>query len=356
MLERVAAVPGVASAGTTQTTFMPNESMQTGLYVEGRPIDIAASDTANIRHITPGYFTTLRVRIVDGRPIDDRDQLGTTPVCVVSDDFARQFWPHQRAIGHRVRRNGPTAPWMTVVGVAGDVMDAGAGVKAGPTLYIPYLQNNTATARVTLVVATRGDPLASAGVVQRAIWSVDPNQAATRVGRLEDLLVTSASDQRFRTVLLTIFAASGMLLALVGVYGVAAAAVSARRWEAAGTAGARRTTWRAGRENGSRHHRCGGRGRPRRGAAVRRFRPHPPAAALRNERRRYPDNRRCCRRDERRRGRRGVASGAAHCDGVADDRDEGDLEAVGDYLSLTSLSTRCPVTVSPTWPVTVSPT
>jgi len=232
IVARVAAIPGVRSAGTTQTTFMPNESMQTGLYVDGRPADPAAADTANIRHVTPGYFRTLRVPIVDGRPIDDRDRLGAAAVCMVSADFARQFWPHESAVGHLVRRSGAAAPWMRIVGVAGDVMDTGAGVAAGPTLYVPYLQNNTRTARVTLVVSTTGDPLASATAVRRAIWSIDRDQPVDRVARLTDLLVTSAGDQRFRTVLLGLFAISGLLLALVGVYGVTAATVAAGRWEA----------------------------------------------------------------------------------------------------------------------------
>ncbi|HEV3141554.1 MAG TPA: FtsX-like permease family protein, partial [Vicinamibacterales bacterium] len=232
MVERVSLIPGVVSAGTTQTTFMPNESMQTGLYVEGRPIDPAAADTSNIRHVTAGYFRTLRVPVVEGRAIDDRDRPGSQSVCMVSADFARQFWPRESAIGHRVRRLGATAAWMTIVGVAADVMDAGAGVKPGPTLYVPYLQNNTPTARVTLVAWTRGDPLASASAVRQAIWSIDPNQPVDRVGRLNDLLVTSAGDQRFRTMLLGIFAVSGLLLALVGVYGVTAASVAAQRWEA----------------------------------------------------------------------------------------------------------------------------
>ena len=232
IVERVAAMPGVRAAGTTQTTFMPNESMQTGLYVDGRPVDPASADTANIRHVTPGYFAALRVPMVEGRAIDDRDRIGTPPVCMVSADFARQFWPGASALGRRVRRSGSTAAWMTIVGVAGDVMDAGAGVKAGPTLYVPYLQNNTATARVTLVVSIAGDPLAWTQAVRQAIWSIDPNQPVDRAGRLTDVLAASAGEQRFRTVLLALFAVSGLLLALVGVYGVAAAAVGAQRWEA----------------------------------------------------------------------------------------------------------------------------
>src|SRR5205823_4717887 len=159
---------------------------QTGMFVEGRPIDPAATEAANIRHVTAGYFKTLRVPVVEGRAIDDRDRSGMPMVCMVSADFARTYWPHQSALGHRVRRLSATAPWLTIVGVAADVMDVGAGVKPGPTLYVPYLQQNTPTARVTLVAWTRGDPLASAQAVRQAIWSVDPNQPVDRVGRLND--------------------------------------------------------------------------------------------------------------------------------------------------------------------------
>jgi putative ABC transport system permease protein len=231
LVDRVAAVPGVVAAGTTQTTFMPNESMQTLMFLDGRTIEGSEPDTANIRHITPGYFRSLLVPIVDGRAIDERDQIGTPPVCVVSAAFARQFWPGQRAIGHRVRRTGATAQWMAVVGVAGDVMDAGAGVNPGPTLYVPYLQVNTATARITLIVRASGDPLAIANAVRQAIWSVDPLQPVDRVGRLDHLLIASAGDERFRTVLVGMFALIGVALALVGVHGVTAAAVASRTRE-----------------------------------------------------------------------------------------------------------------------------
>jgi len=232
MLERVSAIPGVASAGTTQTTFMPNESMQTALYTDSRPVLPDTADSAHIRHVTPGYFSALGVAVVAGRPIDDRDRLGAPMVCMISAEFARQFWPKESAVGHRVRRSGAAAQWMTIVGVAADVMDEGAGVKPGPTLYVPYLQSNTATARVTLVVRAHGDPIASSQSVRQAIWSVDPDQPVDRLGRLTDVMSTSAGDQRFSTVLLAIFAGSGLLLALVGVYGVAAASVTAQRWEA----------------------------------------------------------------------------------------------------------------------------
>jgi predicted permease len=231
LIDQVAGVPGVIAAGSTQTTFMPNESMQTLMFLDGRTIEAGEPDSANIRHVTPGYFRALVVPIVDGRAIDDRDQIGTPPVCVVSASFARTFWPRQNPIGHRVRRTGPTAQWMTVVGVAGDVMDAGAGINPGPTLYVPYLQANTPTARVSLVVRTAGDPMSMTGAIRQAIWSVDPLQPVDRVDSLDRLIVASAGDERFRTVLVAMFAVIGLALALVGVHGVTAAAVASRTRE-----------------------------------------------------------------------------------------------------------------------------
>lgn len=231
MLERVSALPGVVAAGTTQTTFLPNQSMQTGVWIEGRPIDAEHIESTHIRHSTPGYFQALRVPLVEGRALEGRDRIGTPPVCVVSARFAKRFWPNESAIGHRLRRLGTTAPWMTIVGIASDVMDIGLGVQQGPTLYVPYLQQNTPTAGVTLVVRTLGDPLAFGRDIERAIWSVDPGQPVDRIARLSDVLVDSTGDQRFRTILLGAFASAGLLLALVGIYGVTAAAVKARTWE-----------------------------------------------------------------------------------------------------------------------------
>jgi putative ABC transport system permease protein len=231
-LARIDEIPGVVASGTTQTTFLPGQSMTTLLSVEGAPIEPGRADTAHIRHITPGYFKTLHVAVVEGRPFDDRDRIGSPPVCMVSARLAKLFWPNQSALGHRVRRNSANAPWMTVIGVVADVMDAGLGVEQGPTLYVDYLQANTATARVSLLVRLSGDPLTAVKAVQRAVWSIDPGQPMDRVGRLGDVLTETTSDQQFQTVLLSAFALVGLALAVVGVYGVSAGAVKARTWEA----------------------------------------------------------------------------------------------------------------------------
>jgi putative ABC transport system permease protein len=226
----VAAVPGVVAVGTTQTTWQPLSSMQTALEIEGQP-ETGAQRFVNVRHVTPGYFEALRIGTVEGRAVDRRDRLGAPFVAMVSASFAEQYWPGKSAVGRRVRRGGSggnTPPWLTIVGVAKAVMDTGLGADIGPTVYLPYLQQNTVTARVTLVVRTERDPQSLAQSIQRAVWSVDPQQPIDAVQSLDDALGASIAQSRFGALLLSTFGVIGLVLASVGVYGVAAYAAAQR--------------------------------------------------------------------------------------------------------------------------------
>jgi predicted permease len=230
-LARISAIPGVVAAGTTQTTFLPNQSMHSSAWVEGRTTDASNVEVFHIRHVTPGYFAALRAPVIEGRAIDDRDQAGTPMVCMVNARLAKTMWPNESAIGHRIKRNGPGSQWMTIVGVTGDVMDNGLGVGAEPTMWVAYMQQNTPTVRVSLVVRTSNDAPGFGREIERAIWSLDPAQAIDALGPLNGVLTQSTGDQRFQTILLASFAVLGLLLAMIGVYGVTAAAVTARTWE-----------------------------------------------------------------------------------------------------------------------------
>jgi len=231
MLEQVERVPGVLSAGTTQSTFLPAQSMRTMMHVEG--IHTEEPERSHIRHITPGYFEAMQVPVIEGRAIDMRDEAGFPRVCMVSRTFAKKYFPNGGAVGHRVRRARAAIEWMTIVGVAGDVRDEGLVTDPGPLLYVPYLQDNTPTARVSLVARTQGDPTQLAQSVREAIWQIDRNQPIDRVASLEDVFLEGASAERFRTLLVGLFAFSGLTLAIIGVYAVTAASVTARTWEAA---------------------------------------------------------------------------------------------------------------------------
>ena len=224
VLARISEIPEVAAAGSTQTTFQPNTTMTTRAEIAGQQAESGALAQVNIRHVTAGYFDAMRVRVIDGRAIDSRDRIGTPMAAVVSQSFASRFWPGQQPVGQRVRRVGSAGngPWLTVVGVIGDVMDNGLGADLGPTLYVPYLQQNTPTARISLTIRTKSDPVAIANTVRQAVWSVDPIQPVDGVRALDDALGESVAQPRFRTVLMTIFGSFGLALACIGVYSVAA--------------------------------------------------------------------------------------------------------------------------------------
>jgi predicted permease len=233
VLTRISEIPEVQAAGSTQSTFQLNATMTTRAEIEGRPAEPGEVVQVNIRHVTPGYVDAMRVRVVAGRPIDARDRVGTPMVAMVSESFARRYFPDRTAVGQRVKRvisSGP-APLMTVVGVVGDVMDGGLGTDLGPTLYVPYFQQNTATARISLTVRAKSDPLTIANAVRQAIWSVDPIQPIDQVITLQSALDDSVAQPRFRSLLMGLFATFGLALACLGVYSVAAYAARQRARE-----------------------------------------------------------------------------------------------------------------------------
>ena len=224
VLSRISEIPEVAAAGSTQTTFEPASTMTTRAEIAGQSSESGGLTQVNIRHVTPGYFDAIRVRIIDGRPIEARDRIGTQMAAVVSQSFASRFWPGQNAVGQRVRRvlSAGNGPWMTVVGVVADVMDTGLGADLGPMLYVPYFQQNTATARISLTIRAKSDPLAIANPVRQAVWSVDPIQPVDGVRTLDNALGDSVAQPRFRTLLMGVFGSFGLVLACIGVYSVAA--------------------------------------------------------------------------------------------------------------------------------------
>jgi predicted permease len=231
LVRSVGAVPGVLDVSAVQSRFVLNESMQSGINIDGLVTAPGQPLFAQIRHVMPNVVRVLGMRLVSGRAIDSTDRADSRPVAVVSASFARLYWPGESAIGKRVRRGAQGSPWLEVVGVVDDVMDAGLGIPLGPTLYVSYLQQNTATARVTLVLRTRGSALASSDEIRRAIWAVSPTQAVDDIAPLPSLMARSAAQPRFRAVVVGVFGVSAVALVLAGVYAITLFNVLSRRRE-----------------------------------------------------------------------------------------------------------------------------
>jgi predicted permease len=229
LLESLRATPGVVSAGTTLNPFTGG-SFVTVVHVEDRPQPDGQPHSVQFRRISPGYLDTMRIRLVSGRDVDGRDRAGGQSVALVSQSFARRFWPGGDAVGRRIRRG--TAPeWLVIVGVVNDVRDLGLGAAIEDTVYTPFFQGSATGVAVSLVVRTQGAPERSIRDIQQAVWRVDPAQPLANVVTLERFLDNTLGPQRFRVLVIAVCAVLGLLLAVIGVYAITARSVSERRRE-----------------------------------------------------------------------------------------------------------------------------
>jgi predicted permease len=169
---------------------------------------------------SPGYFATMGMALVQGREFTEADVYDQRFVAIVSESLARTYFPHGDAIGHRVICGfDATGKWMTIVGVVGDVRQAGPMDDLGPELYMPLRQHPYMANEAQVVIRTSGTPQALIPAVQKTIREMDP-EVAVKFTTMEDMVADSISAQRFRAELAATFAALSLLLALSGVYAV----------------------------------------------------------------------------------------------------------------------------------------
>jgi len=235
VVERVKNLPGVLSAGTTTNIPLEREITYDAVFsVEGRPPpnpkDVPI--TAN-RLVSPDYLKTVGVTLIKGRLINETDRAGQPPIVVISEELARQAWPGKDPLGKRIKRvrPGQDFPWMTVIGVIKDVKEDLFNYRINrPVWYVPYAQveNNFP---VNLVVRTSGDPASLTTAIREAIHAVDPDQSISNVMTMNENLARVLVTERFSAILMGVLAASGLLLAALGLYGVMAYSVSRRTTE-----------------------------------------------------------------------------------------------------------------------------
>src|SRR5437667_239167 len=235
VVERVKNLPGVLSAGTTTNIPLEREITYDAVFsVEGRPPpnpkDVPI--TAN-RLVSPDYLKTVGVTLIKGRLIDETDRGGKPPVVVISEELARQAWPGKDPLGKRIKRvrPGQDFPWMTVVGVVKDVKEDLFNYRINrPVWYVPCAQveNNFP---VNLVVRTVCYPATLTTAIREAIHAVDPDQSISNVMTMNENLALVLVTERFSAILMSVLAASGLLLAALGLYGVMAYSVSRRTTE-----------------------------------------------------------------------------------------------------------------------------
>jgi predicted permease len=225
--ERVAALPGIRAVAGVDTLPLGGFGFAATFVVEGRPAP-ANKPISLVRAVTPGYFRTMGLTLLEGRDFTAADTRDVPFVMVASRNLARRFWPQGGAVGSHLLFD-PNNRRAEIVGVVGDVKPETIEGETWLTLYCPYAQNAFRSMTLVLRSALPGDAALSAA--GRAIRQLDPDQPVADPQPMDKVVGRAVSGARFTTVLLAIFAQIAFLLAAVGVYGVVSYDVSRRTGE-----------------------------------------------------------------------------------------------------------------------------
>jgi predicted permease len=232
VLRRARNVPGVEMAAVTDTLPPDRQGDADTFGIEGQALSPGELNPIVSDATTgPDYFRVLGIPLLKGRYFTDHDNQDSKPVAIVSEGFARQFFPNQEVIGSRIRQSGPGMgnPWLEIVGVVGNAKYLGLTVDTDPAYYMPFAQ--TYGQRMFLAVRSSGDASQLAAALRQSVQSIDPGVTLAQVSTMEQALDLSISQPRFDTMLLALFAGISLLLASVGIYGLIAYSVAQRTHE-----------------------------------------------------------------------------------------------------------------------------
>ena len=227
-IDALHAIPGVERAAVINNMPTTGGNASRAIEIEGHPApDPRNLPTVDYRVETAEYFQALRIPISRGRDFTDADREDAAPVVIVSASMGRKFWPNEDPIGRRMRVRG--GPWLTVVGISGDVIHDWFNRRNSPAIYRPFRQAPTDYA--SIVIRAAGDPAALAAAARRALLTVDAEQPVFELMTMRQALHERTIGLQYLAAIMAVFAAIALLLASVGLYALISYLVVQRRHE-----------------------------------------------------------------------------------------------------------------------------
>ena len=229
--KRLETAPGVQSASSIFPLPLSGDRYSISFQIEGREVPEKDEPSADFFTTGVDYFRTMGIPIIKGRDFNDNDRHGSVPVIIITETFARLYFPNEDPIGRRIHPgvssvDGEESTMREIVGVVGDVRNRSLNAEARPAYYVP--QTQIPFSQMVMVVKTDHDPHSLVSMATKDVGAMDPDLPLFDVKTMEEYLSASVAAPRFNTTLLSIFAGVALVLTMVGLYGVMSYSVAQR--------------------------------------------------------------------------------------------------------------------------------